>query len=237
MTHVYHHSFIDISRDAHNLNERVEQPAKHLYPQPAHANDILSHHQTMTAAIVYPNNMQVLQDKTNCTQSETTACKKRKRPTSLADLPPMKKSRSVGAMQSGEKSVVAKKSVRFTDSDVKEIEAWSAEELRESWLQPSDYGNIQTENICTLIAVREVKGDTSLLDTNDFCVRGLEKAIGKAVFGFKMDHQRKIAQAICTYYHAEKTVDDKEVMALSLMLTEQDRERARINATIDAHSA
>jgi len=147
------------------------------------------------------------------------------------------------------------KSVRFADAQCNHViepdRDLTDDELRDRWLQPSDYGAIRENNVLTIIAVKHYDVKISSLDSEKYCIRGLESAICRFLFrGTKEEQhqyqqrtQRNIAKNIVRLHRSQRShgydgIDAEsaaeELREMSTLLTQQDRDRAQHAATIDA---
>jgi len=132
------------------------------------------------------------------------------------------------------------KTVRFSNEIYKvQSRQLTEEELRGSWFQPSEYQKIRTDNALTILALQKSKGKISLLDSDHFSVRGLERAITTFVYKMNMNSQRKVTQSVVRLYHAQRQLgisNPDEIRTMSMQLTEHDRSRALEAARVDASS-
>ena len=125
---------------------------------------------------------------------------------------------------------LARKTVRFNETqNTYRSRHASADDLKNAWLQPADYRSIRSANRATILAISKVQGDISLLDANEFCVRGLEEQFVAFIFCMPRNRQRKFSKLVL-----EQQSDPDNLGQVSARLSRADVTKALKNATIDA---
>jgi len=150
-----------------------------------------------------------------------------KRPTSHRSMgPPKKRLRT--------------KKVRFDDTkNTIKYRHLIKEDLKNAWMQEHEYQAIREENRQTILAIKAAEGQVSALDSQKFCVRGLEEQISFFLFQSERTRQRKLIRCIVQEQKTLKQMgcfDPKVLRALSMTLSRDARSKAIRLAFIDAAS-
>jgi hypothetical protein len=128
-----------------------------------------------------------------------------------------------------------KKNVTFaTDLTTVKYRQLSNEDLEQAWMQREDYRTIQKSAFQTVFTAKKMYGpDLDLLDQQEFCIRGLERAILKVtnkrtnsrpeLFHFVLEEQR--VQRVLGVSNSES------LRTVSSLLSDADRLFARNLAT------
>ena len=150
-----------------------------------------------------------------------------KRPTSHHSLgPPKKRLRT--------------KKVRFDDTkNTVKYRHLIKEDLQNAWIQEDEYQAIREDNVQTILAVKAAKGKMSALDSQKFCIRGLEEQVSVFLFKSERTRQRSLIRRIVQEQNALKKMgcfDPNFLKGLSMTLSREARTKAVRLAFIDAAS-
>lgn len=140
-------------------------------------------------------------------------------------FPPQKRARRVSSSTSS-------KSVRFANEDEVQYLHYSKEEFAGGWYTSSDSQDFRMECRQTVAFIAKSNGDTSCLDQERYCVRGLEEHISASLL-CQSSPQRDIVRQVVRVQHQ----DQRAVRDAYLKLSQKHRCRALRRAIGDAQSS
>ena len=134
------------------------------------------------------------------------------------------------------KHVRPKKRVKFATTAAVQARPISQEELKDMWYGPEEYSRFEDDRRRTICAMQTCKGDLNSLDSEQYCIRGLEQLMSaKQVLARRHNSMQYIRVVLEQQYVQRCTgkVDPDSLQAVSEMFSKQSGKRAYLRAVID----
>ncbi|CAB9524109.1 expressed unknown protein [Seminavis robusta] len=113
---------------------------------------------------------------------------------------------------------VANKSVRFSDSDNKvKFRHVLKEELQMAWYRPEEYKVFHYDRLSTIQTLRSAKGDLSVLDPNEQCVRGLEMNATPEIFKYRAFGIKTTIRSVLQHQQVQRQIGLKDPASLGMV--------------------
>ncbi|KAL7573813.1 hypothetical protein ACA910_007838 [Epithemia clementina (nom. ined.)] len=129
-----------------------------------------------------------------------------------------------------------KKSVTFSEFASVVVRTMPREEIKDRWLQPSEYAEIERRRRDTVYAVMETKGDLTHLDEHEHCLKGLEHQLSPQQCARRRDTNMRYRQLLLEEQGFQMKCgfrDPETLRRLSEAFSRQSMTQARIRALIN----